>query len=81
MKSSTSNGANLCQKKGGEHTPIILKPDRNTEIFILLVPLQTHGSWSSSYPAQTSGGREGTKKAKSILKLPSFCSLFPLSDH
>lgn len=50
-------------KNGEEHTPIIFKSTRNTEIFILLVLLQTLDSCSSTYQEQMYwGGREGTRR-------------------
>lgn len=57
-------------KKGEEHTPIIFKSTRNTEIFILLVLLQNHDSCSSTYQAQGEGrAQEGQVYTEIVIVL------------
>lgn len=83
MKSSTSNGANLCQKKEGNIYQSSLN-QLETQKYL--------SCWYCCKPMAPAahlikhrfffwGGREGTKKAKSTLELASFCSSFPLPSH
>lgn len=67
-------------KKGGEHTPIILKSARNTEIFILLALLQMLLQLIL-LSTDLLTGKGGHQESQVYIGPGSFCSSFPFSNH